>query len=205
MSDDEKLYAGKFKTVEDLEAGYKNSLPIFQENEELKKKVNELSSLPDNYQTPSDISFDGSKIDTLKSRAKEMGLTQKQYEKMIYQERDRIEKNTKSFEEAKKEVGEEHINILKDYVTKNYPKELHDNMVNTFIVNKTAREAAMNHRNSILNNRVPGIDKTPAGGYSVTRDDVQKAFDAKEKKPHDLKLRQNYLNVLSQYAENNRQ
>ena len=26
----EKLYAGKFKTVEELEAGYKNSLPTFR-------------------------------------------------------------------------------------------------------------------------------------------------------------------------------
>jgi hypothetical protein len=34
-----KLYAGKFKTIEDLEAGYKSSLPVFQENETLKKTI----------------------------------------------------------------------------------------------------------------------------------------------------------------------
>jgi len=196
-----KLYAGKFKTVEELEAGYKSSLPVFQENETLKKKVDELTSIPVTYLNPSDIEHDPSRIEDIKSRAKEVGLTQAQYEKFLRNDKARVEKNKSNFEAARKEVGDETLNILTDYVSKHYPKELHDNMLKTFIGNKDARQAALNHRSQLLNNQVPGMQKTSAaGGYHVSDQDVRKAYDLKEKNRGDLRARQNYLNLVAAKA-----
>jgi hypothetical protein len=195
-----KLYAGKFKTVEELEAGYKNSLPTFQENEQLKVKLEEASKVPDSYLNPSDIQHDVNRIADIQARAKSAGMTQAQYEKFLRDDKARVDSRTASFENAKKEVGEETLNILKDYVNKHYPKELEDNMLNTFIGNKEARQAALNHRAQLLNNQVPGMQKTGALGYAVTDDDVKKAYEAKEKNSGDMKARNHYLNMVAAKA-----
>ncbi len=199
---DEKLFAGKFKTVEELEAGYKNSLPTFQENEALKRQVTELTSVPESYLNPDDVQIEESRINDIKARAKEAGLTQAQYDKMLRGDKTRVENNKQNFEKVKKELGDETINILKDYVAKNYPKELHENMVNTFIGNKDARQAALNHRDLLLNNQIPGMNKVSTGGYTVTRDDVLKARDAVEKARGKDKeaAKAHYINILSAQA-----
>lgn len=203
---DEKLYAGKFKTVEELEAGYKNSLPTFQENETLKKKVEELSSVPDQYINPADVELEANRLTDIQARAKEAGMTQAQYERFVRSDKARVDKHKQTFEQSKKDVGEETLNILKDYVTKHYPKELQENMLNTFIGNKEARQAALNHRQQLLNNQVPGMNKTSAGGlgYRVTDEDVKKAYAAKEANRGDMRARQHYLNVLSARAQQER-
>jgi hypothetical protein len=201
----EKLYAGKFKTVEELEAGYKNSLPTFQENENLKKKVDELTTIPANYMNPSDVELDQNRLTDLQARAKEAGLTQAQYEKMVRSDKSRVDAYKSNFENAKKEVGEETLNILKDYVAKHYPKPLQDNILNTFIGNKEARQAALDHRQQLLSNRFPGMEKTAAGlGYRVTDADIRKAYDAKEKNSGDMKARTHYLNLVAAKAEQDR-
>jgi hypothetical protein len=196
-----KLYAGKFKTVEELEAGYKNSLPTFQENEQLKAKLEEAGKVPDSYMNPADVQHDAARVADIQARAKAAGMTQAQYERFLRDDKARFESRQQKFEEAKKEVNDETVNILKDYVNKNYPKELQDNMMNTFLGNKDARQAALNHRSQLLNNQVPGMSKTPAFGYSVTQDDVNKAYAAKEKNPHDMKARNHYLNLVAAKAE----
>ncbi len=198
----EKLYAGKFKTVEELEAGYKNSLPTFQENETLKQKVQELSTIPETYMNPTDVELDASRLTDIQARAKEASMTQKQYEAFVRSDKARIDKYKQTFEQAKKDVGEETMNILTDYVGKHYPKELQDNIMNTFIGNKEARQAALNHRQQLLSNQVPGMQKTAAtGGYRVTDEDVKKAYQAKESNRGDMKARLHYMNLISTQAE----
>ena len=49
------LYAGKFKTVEELEAGYNNAAKVYQDNADLQKKYEEAQNAlkaPDDYQIP---------------------------------------------------------------------------------------------------------------------------------------------------------
>jgi hypothetical protein len=196
-TNENRLYAGKFKTVEELEAGYKNSLPTFQENEQLKAKVAELGTVPDTYINPADVELDQNRVSDIQAKAKAAGMTQIQYEKFLRNEKSRLEQNTQTYETMKKEMGDETLQILKDYVVKNYPSALQENMINTFIVNKDARAAALGHRTQLLNNQVPGMNKTPAAGYHVTDEDVRKAFEAKEKNRNDLKARTNYLNLLA--------
>jgi hypothetical protein len=199
-----KLYAGKFKTIEDLEEGYKNSLPTFQENENLKKRVDELSFIPDSYLNPSDIDIDQARISDIQARAREAGMTQQQYEKFLRSDKSRLDQHKQRFEESKKELGDQTLNVLKDYVERNYPKELQDNMMNTFIGNKEARQAALRHRDQLLNNQVPGVSKmAPANSYRVTDEDVNKAYLAKEKNKGDMKARQHYMNILEARAAQN--
>jgi hypothetical protein len=201
----EKLYANKFKTVEELEAGYKNSLPTFQENETLKTQLKELTEVPTTYLRPADIEIDANREADIQARAKETGLTQKQYEAFLRADKARLDAHKTAFENNRKEVGEETLNLLTDYVSKNYPKELADNMLNTFIQNKDARTAALNHRSQLLNNQVPGMQKTaPPVGYTVTQADIKKAYDAKEANRADMKAQQHYLNLLDQLGQQQR-
>jgi hypothetical protein len=196
-----KLYAGKFKTLEDLENGYKNSAIVYDENEKLKKQLEEVTKIPDTYLNPADVELDQSRLPDIQARAKESGMTQKQYEAFVRADKLRVDKYKSNFEAAKKDVGEETMNLLSDYVSKHYPKELHDNMLNTFIGNKEARTAALNHRQQLLSNQVPGMGKvTPPNAFNVTDEDVKKAYVAKEANKHDLKARNHYLNVLNARA-----
>ena len=193
-----KLYAGKFQTVEELEAGYKNSLPTFQENENLKKQLDEVTKIPDVYLNPSDVAdVEATRIADIQARAKEAGMTQVQYDKFVRSDKARLEKNKASFETMKKEVGEQTLNILTDYVSKNYPKELQDSMIKTFIGNKDARTAALNHRDQLLNNNIPGMNRPAIQNYNVTQDDIDKAYVAKEKDPHNMKKRNAYIALLN--------
>jgi hypothetical protein len=147
---------------------------------------------------PSDITdLDTNRLADIQARAKEAGMTQAQYEKFVRSDKARLDKHKASFETMKKEVGEQTLNILSDYVSKNYPKELQDNMLNTFIVNKDARTAALNHRTQLLNNNIPGMNRPAAPNYNVTQEDVDKAYVAKEKDPHNMKKREAYLNLLN--------
>ncbi len=196
----ETLYAGKFKTVEELENGYKASLPTFQENVDLKKRVDELSKVPDSYLNPQDVTLDATRVASIQQRAKDAGMTQAQYEKFLRGEKAAVDARQANFETARKEVGEETLNILKDYVGKNYPAALVDNMLNTFIGNKDARTAALAHREQLLNNRVGGVEKIGAIGFAVTDDDVTKAYHAKEKNSGDMKLRERYLKLVEARA-----
>lgn len=197
----EKLYAGKFKTIEELEKGYSNSAVVFDENEKLKKQVQESTTVPDVYQNPSDVELDQNRVKDLQARAKESGMTQAQYDKFVRSDKARVEANKARFDDARKEVGEETMNLLKDYVSKQYPPELADNMLNTFIGNKEARTAALKHRDQLLNNNIPGLGRvSTGGGYTVNSDDVRKAYEAKEKNPHDMKARARYIALCEQQA-----
>ena len=147
------------------------------------------------------MTLEENRVSELKARAKEAGMTQAQYEKFVRSDKARVDQNNTNFENAKKEVGEPTINTLKDYIAKQYPPELADSMLNTFIGNKSAREAALKHRDQVLNNSIPGMGKqAPPSGYNVSPEDVRKAYDAKEKDPHNPAKRQAYLNLLSQQA-----
>ena len=78
----EKLYAGKFKTVEDLEVGYKNSAAVYDENTKLKNQLDEVTKVPDAYLNPADVELEANRLSNLQARAKESGMTQKQYESL---------------------------------------------------------------------------------------------------------------------------
>jgi hypothetical protein len=197
----EIIYAGKFKTVEELENGYKNAAGVFNENETLKKKLSEFTSVPEDYQRPMDVELPDDYIQDIKTLAKNAGLTQTQFEKLARESKERTEAQKVKFNEAQKELGEDNLNILKDYVKKYYPEKVGDAILKTLITDKEARAAAMAHRQVLLNNTVPGVGAVTVGGYRVTREDVLKQRAELQKRPHDLKARDKYINLMSQYAD----
>lgn len=200
-TDDVKLYAGKFKTVDELENGYKNSLPVLQENEQLKAKLEAAMRVPDAYSQPDDIQLDPTRLAAIQQRAKEAGMTQPQYEKYIRFEKGAIERSQQGFETARKEVGEDILNMLQDYVKNQYPAALHDGILKTLITNKEARQEAMSHRERLLVDKVPGVGQPAFTRFNaVTDEDVRKAYAVKDKNPHDMKARQRYINLLEQQA-----
>lgn len=197
----EKLYAGKFKTVEELESGYTNAAKVYQENETLKKQFTDATKVPDDYQSPTGLSLHETDVAEAKRLAKESGMTQAQYEKFVRQQEAKSRSLYEATENAKKEIGADNLNILQDYVKKAYPEKLHDAVMKTLIKDKDARAAAMEHRNRLLDNRVPGMDK-PGAGYSpdVTYDDVLKAREEHLKAKNDKKKRDRYLALTKAYA-----
>lgn len=195
-----KKYAGKFDSIEELETGYKNSARVFDENTKLKSDLENLTKLPDSYLVPSDLEIEATRLPELESRAREAGMTQAQYEKFLRSDKSRVETHKTNFEEAKKKLGEEKINLLTDYAKQNYPAEIVDTMVKTFITDEKARNAALSHRDALLKNQVPGMQKTAASGYHVNPEDVNKAYKAKESNPANLKARAHYLNLIKQAA-----
>ena len=200
-TEETKLYAGKFKSVEDLENGYKNSLPVLQENEQLKAKLEEAMRVPDAYQQPADVELDQNRVADIQARAKDAGMTQVQYEKFLRNEKARVERGQQGFEDARKEVGEETLNVLKDYVKNHYPPSLVDGVLKTLITNKEARAEALTHRARLLGDQVPGVGQPAYVKYNlVTDEDVKKAYAAKDKNPHDMKARQRYINLIEQQA-----
>jgi len=197
----EKLYAGKFKTVEELEAGYNSSAKVFQENDTLKKRIDEATKVPDDYNTPTEIALHESDLAETKRLAKEAGMTQTQYEKFARQQHDKAKKMVDDYDNAKKEIGADNLNILQDYVTKYYPEKLQSSILKNLIKDKDARAAALEHRQQLLNNRAPGMNKPGQGfDYKVSYEDLLKAREAHQKNKADPKLKKRYLDLTSAYA-----
>lgn len=200
----EKLYAGKYKTVEELEEGYKKSLPTFQENVDLKKKLEDQTKVPDMYNTPSDIALHEADLEIIKAEAKNSGLTQAQYEKLVRERNARSAAKHQSFETAKKELGSDNINLLQDFLKKTYPEKVAEKLLNDAIANKEIREALLAQRTAALNTSVPGMHKVSgAGGYAVTHKDVIKARDEMNSCRGSAKVaaRNRYLALTRQVAQ----
>lgn len=202
QNDEIKLYAGKFKTVEDLEEGYKNSFKLHQENEALKKKVDEITKIPDEYITPQSISLAESDLAEVKIIAKNSFLTQAQYEKLINETYARAKAKQDSFEAAKKEVGADNINLLQDFVKKAYGDKAGNTLLKKAIIDKELREEIMAQRTAALNSQAPGIGTVNIGRHSITKEDILKAREAITKASGKAKIEQQnkYISLQRQYA-----
>lgn len=159
----ERLFAGKFKTVEELETSYKNSAKVFNENRELKAQLESLKKVPDDYEIPTDVSLRDIDLQDLKSIAKNAGYTQEQFVKTTKEWESRLQAQIQSLEERKAQIGEANLNILQDYVKTYYPPSLQDTIFTKLIKDENAMNDAFKHREQQLNNQVPGINNSAAG------------------------------------------
>lgn len=195
----EKMYAGKFPTVEALEEGYKNSAKVYQENELLKKQLEDYKA-PNEYLKPSNVAIDDKEFEDIRIIAKNSNLTQTQFEKLAMETHARNQRRIQDIDAKTKAIGEENLNVLKDYVAKNFPAEMAETVLNKLITDEKARSAALHHREQILSNSAPGIGSSPPANYhSVTHEDVVKARDAANKMQGNAKLRDTYLRLLKIY------
>ena len=194
-----KLYANKFKSVEELESAYGHSVNAMREVNELKKQY----SVPDDYSLPSDISLRDYEISEMKTMAKNAGLNQEHFEKMARDMHGRIQSNINSFEDAKKSISEENMNVLTDYVKRTYPESLHDTVLTKLIKDKNAMNDAMRHRDTLLNSQVPGMSSgstsIPAPSYDGQKE-LQKAAMDYKKQPNEAN-RDRYIDLARQVGE----
>ncbi|MEN9450047.1 MAG: hypothetical protein RJA83_661 [Pseudomonadota bacterium] len=167
VQEEPKLYAGKYKSVEELEKGYCHSLQALNE---IKSELKSFTA-PEEYIIP-DVKTHHEIISRAKELAKSTGLSQSQFDavvrKMDEKNRDSIEK----FEESKKRAGEK-LDILEDYVSRHYPKKLKSTIINSLVMDPEAMDEALKHRESMLNTQVPGIHSARGSSFS-TNDNKEK-------------------------------
>ena len=199
----DKLYAGKFKTVEELEIGYNNSAKIYQENEDLKKKINETTMVPDDYQIPSEVNLHENDIAQLKAAAKNSGLTQSQFERLAMAQTQSVQAKLNDFENAKKEVGADNLNLLQDFLSKTYPEKVAEKMLKEAIKDKDLRGQLLDQRTKMLNSTVPGSSKVSTGTYNnITHEDIKKARDVmmNSRGKARVEAQKRYISLSSQLA-----
>lgn len=207
MTDEPVKYANKFNSIEDLEKGYNeaysNNSKLVNEKKELSSKLEESTKIPDDYSVPEEAKFLSEKdINELKEMAKESQLTQKHFDKFIVRKAIDTKQRTEAIENSKKEIGEDQLNIVKDYVKKVYPDKLQETVLNKVINDKEALKEALFHREKILNTSVPGISNVSHPHPDVTWEDVKKAHAAKEANPKDFKALDRYIKINEAYAKN---
>lgn len=195
-----KLWAGKYKTVEELEEGYKSSLTVHNENKELKKQLESFTNIPDDYSVPDDLALREIELKDIKALAKNAGLTQEQFLRTAKEMQNRIAAQNSQFENAKKEIGEETLNVLDDYVSKNYPSSLKEHILNKLIRDKKAMTEAMEHRDKTLNSSAPGMDRGSISSpekYDGAHE-LQKAAAEHHKDPRNKEKKARYLNLAKE-------
>lgn len=198
-----KLYAGKYKSIEDLEAAYKEGEKFIGENANLKRELEKYTKPPEDYEVSNDIALRDIEIQELKAIAKNAGLNQEQFLKTAKEMQSRINYQLTSFEQAKQELGEANLNILTDYVSKNYPERLREVVLTKLIKDKDAMTDAMKHRETVLNNQAPGMDKASAEKpqkYDGEKD-LKEAAQAYHKNPKDHKARDRYIELARATGE----
>ena len=132
--------------------------------------------MPDDYQVPGEVTLHDNDVAQLKAAAKNSGLTQAQFEKLALAQTQSVKAQVDAFENAKKEVGADNLNLLQDFLAKTYPEKVAERMLKEAIKDKDLRAQLLDQRTKLLNSSVPGSSKVSMGTYNeVTHDDVHKA------------------------------
>lgn len=201
-SPEPKLWAGKYKTPEELESAYKNVAGTYEENKEIKKKLEEVTRVPEKYEPPQDVHLRDAELKEIISIAKNAGLTQQQFERTAREMQSRIQSNIEVIENNKKEIGEEKLTIIQDYVKKYYPENLQSAVFNQILKDKNAMSDALKDRDARLNSQAPGMNQ--AGSGAPQKYDGQKdLYDAAEayRKNPNAKTRAKYIDIARQTGD----
>ena len=195
-----KLYAGKYKSVEELEKAYKHSAKVFNDNKALQEKLKSYDP-PESYSLPESITLPEPEIKGLESIAKSAGLNQEQFTKTLTAVSEQQQQYQNRIEERKKILGDK-LNIVQDYVTKTYPASLHSTILTTLLGDENAMLDALKHRDQLLNSQVPGLRSQRANLSDPYegKSELLKLAKEYERDPSD-KNRKRYINLASEIAE----
>ncbi len=194
-----KLYAGKYKSVEELEKAYKNSAKVFNDNKTLQERLKNYE-VPENYNLP-DVSLPETMLQEIEALAKAAGLNQEQFNKTLFAMTEQQKQYQTQLEDKKKTLGSK-LSIVQDYVTKTYPTSLHTTILNTLIGDENAMTEALKHRDQLLNSQIPGLSNQQANlsdPYDVQQE-LLKAAKEYERNQSD-KNRKRYINLAKEVAE----
>lgn len=191
-----RLFANKFKTVEELEKAYGNSVSAYNDKAKLEKEL-ERYKAPDDYQIPQDAPLSERDFEEIKSIAKNAKMTQEQFDLTIRNMSDRVQQQQAQFEERRKTIGEDKLTLINDYVTKHIPEYARDVVLNKLIRDDKAMSDALKDRDQRLNSQAPGMSQ--AGGNVPERFDGQrelaKAAADFHRNPRDHQARQKYIDM----------
>lgn len=191
-----KLYAGKYKSIQELEKAYTNSSTVFNENRALKEKY----KVPENYVVP-EVSLPETVINDLQQLAKSAGFNQEQFDKTIVSIHEQKKQQQTQLESKKQQLGDQ-LKVVEDYVMKNYPHALYDTILTTLLGDENAMSDAMKHRDQVLNSQVPGLNNQ-RGNFSDTYDGKAELINLAreyEKNPTE-KNKNRYINLAKEVAE----
>jgi len=163
IEENEVLYAGKFKSVEELEKGYKESLSVHVKNKELEEKLSQMQAVPDSYNVPENSILDSKQLAELTEVAKNSKMSQEQFDAAINSLASNAKQQESQWETRKKLIGEQNINVLKKYVDENfstYDERFRSQMLNQIILDDATMEKAMEDREKRLNSSIPGVNQT---------------------------------------------
>lgn len=193
-----KKFAGKFDTVEDLERAYNEVGQTLRENANLKSEITQLRSAPNEYKLPDGVLLQTDDLNDLKQIAKSANLSQEHFEKVASQMSERAKANQERFDNRKKELGEEKLNVLSDFVKKTYPQNVQDAILNKCIEDTDAMSQILNQRDKMLNSKAPGIDSGNTGSGNKQSYDGQKEVKelaSEYLKSNDPKVRERLINM----------
>ena len=202
MSEDtEVLYAGKFKSVEELEKGYKESLSVHMKNKELETKLAEMQAVPESYNVPEMSNLDSKQLAELTEVARNSKMTQAQFDAAISSLASNAQQQQSQWETRKKLVGEQNINVLKKYVDEtfsSYDEGFRSTMLNKIISDDSTMEKAMQDRERKLNSSLPGSNQTSQSmptDIASGRAEVQKLALRALAEPNNKEARAKLLNM----------
>jgi len=191
-----RLFANKFKSVEELEKAYGNSVSAYNEKAKLEKEL-ERYKVPEDYSIPEDVPLRNEDFEEIKYIAKNAKLTQEQFELTTRNMADKIQQQHAQLEERRKAIGEDKLTLINDYVTKHIPEYARDVVLNKLIRDDKAMSDALKDRDQRLNSQAPGMSQ--AGGNVPERFDGQKelskAASEFHRNPRDRQAQQRYLDL----------
>ena len=188
--DEPKLYAGKYKSDDELEKAYNSSATVIRDEREKARTLESKYKVPDEYEIPPELSMRDGEINEIKNIAKKAGLSQLQFVETAKEMQARVKHEIDSMESAKAGIGQEKLNVVNDYVERFYPESLRSTVLNKIIKDGNAMNDAMKHRDSILNSAAPGMSQGSTGATESRYDgqsELVKAANqyAKSKSPAD--------------------
>lgn len=202
----EKLYAGKFKTVDELESGYKSAATVYQANQNLTQQLEAATKVPEDYVPPANITMPDADGKQLKEIAKKSGLTQKQFDAaataLAEQNAAAKQLEVNRQLEIRKQLGDDKIALVNEFVAKAYPAQVADAVMKQALSSPEAFTALMAQRDVALNSGVPGMSGVGAPPQLVTQDTIIAARNAHLARPGDMKAREAYLNLIKVKAGN---
>ena len=169
VEEQSKLYAGKYKSVEELEKAYKNSAKVFNDNKELQERLKNYE-VPESYHLP-DVSLPETMLHEIEGLAKAANLSQEQFNKTLYAMAEQQNRYQTQLENKKKTLGNK-LSLIQDYVNKNYPTSLQSTVLNTIIGDENAMTEALKHRDQLLNSQIPGL--------SNQQDNFSESYDTQQ-------------------------
>jgi hypothetical protein len=201
IEDEPQLYAGKFKSVDELEKAYKEGFGVHLKNKELESKIQEFTTVPDDYTIPENISLRNAKLSELKELAKTSGMTQDQFNNAAKKVNDDIQKNLSQYQEAMEKVGDDKINVVKGYLDKKlsaFDDDIKGNILTKVISNNDVMEKIMSDREKDLNSNVPGINQTADQKVMRENDMKREKYEAGLKTmldPRDKAAKAKFINI----------